>query len=191
MEMKRVNQIVEEALRLLERKNKDYSNSTGDNITETGLIGMATRLTDKVSRLRSLIDKPADQINFESIRDTLTDILNYSIIARMVEEGSWARSIMVYLAGPVDDISADKSHGWRATVSTAFASHGINTFNPAAAFVTGSMDQYGKKQIADIDRAAIHNCDVVLANLSGDGRAFGTIREIEYARSLNKRVIVV
>jgi len=191
METKRARAIVEEAISILERKNKDYSGGTGDNISATGLAGMATRLTDKVSRLRSLVNKPAGEVNFESIEDTLLDILNYSIIARMVEEGSWGKTTMVYLAGPIDDVSAPDAVGWRQTTIKMLAERKINAFNPVLAYGISKMDKHAMQQIAAIDRNAIKECDVVIANLDEKGLAFGTIREIEYARSLGKRVIVV
>lgn len=191
MDTKRLREIVEENISLIERKNRDYSGSSGDNIIETGMVGMATRIIDKASRFRNLVDKPNGEINFESVSDTLNDLMNYSIIARMLEEGCWqTKPKLVYLAGPIDGVSQDEAIGWREATAAAINKKGINVFNPAKAYNICDLSTV-KKQIADIDRAAIRECDVVIANLYGNGKGFGTIREIEYAVSLGKRVIVV
>ncbi|MBT9131398.1 MAG: hypothetical protein DDT41_01704 [candidate division WS2 bacterium] len=189
MMIERARQIVNEALSLMERKNKDYSNNTGNNLVITGLPGMVTRLTDKVSRLRNLINN--QEVNFESVQDTLQDILNYSIIAKMIEEGSWGKSCMIYLAGPIDGVDDDTANSWRINIISLLTKAGYNTFNPVTPYKCGSYDLHYKEQVMEIDKAAIRACDILIANLNSSGRAFGTVREIEYAKTLNKRVIIV
>lgn len=191
MDINRIKEIMQENLETMVRKNRDYSNSSGDNITETGMYGMATRIIDKASRFRTLVDRPKEQINFESVIDTLNDLMNYAAIARALEEGCWQeRPSLVYLAGPIDDITTTEASGWRVEVSGALASKGINSFNPHAAYSIANLRPICQ-QVAEIDRSAIRHCDALIANLLGSGRAFGTIREVEFARSLDKRVIVV
>lgn len=189
MDIKRAREIIGKNLDLMEKKNKDYSGSSGDNITETGMLGMATRIIDKASRFKNLVNK--EDVNFESVEDTLDDLMNYAIIARMLKEGTWqSKPKLVYLAGPIDDVDEDGANHWRRYVSNMLGRHGINTFNPYLAYNVANLDTI-KRQVSEIDRAAIAQCDMLFANLSGNGRAFGTIREIEYARSLNIPVIVV
>lgn len=181
---------VEDALSLLFKKNADYSSSRGDNIADTGLIGIATRLTDKISRLRSLAGSPSATA-FESLDDTLRDIRNYALIGTLLREGAWSeRPALVYLAGPIDGVPRAGAHDWRQEVAGRLLSeYGISSFNPAAAFTAG---QRAAASVVAINRNAIDSCDLLLAYLDGaGGYGFETVREIEYARSRNKRVLAV
>lgn len=85
-----VQKILESNIELLKRKNADYSSM---NILADGVDGVAVRMTDKIVRLRNLLSKPAADRNFESIGDTLADIMNYSIIGQLLESGGWGRDI--------------------------------------------------------------------------------------------------
>lgn len=103
---KAVQQILESNIELLERKNADYSSM---NILADGVDGVAVRMTDKIVRLRNLLSKPSADRNFESIGDTLADIMNYSIIAQLLESGGWGRDIenlLVISAEPDPDARA-------------------------------------------------------------------------------------
>lgn len=190
MDINRLKQIVNENVDLMIRKNQDYSGQSGDNITATGIYGVAVRLMDKITRLNNLLK--SDSINYESVADTLNDISNYGLIGRMVEEGSWASlPKMVYLAGPVDGIPEEDALIWRAETAKALGLYGVNVYNPMGPYLynTGDM-RISAKEICEICRYAINKSDVVLVNLTGKGKAFGTIREIEYAKSIGKRVVV-
>lgn len=66
-------------------KREDYGT---ENIAITGELGLAVRLQDKVSRLRTLAD--GRHPNFESKRDTYADIVGYALIG-LVPEG-WGLS---------------------------------------------------------------------------------------------------
>lgn len=190
MDVNRLRQIVNENVDLMIRKNQDYSGQSGDNITATGVYGVAVRLMDKITRLNNLLK--SDSINYESVADTLNDISNYGLIGRMVEEGSWASlPKMVYLGGPVDDVPKDEAQGWRTVVADTLMSYGVPSFNPMSPYVGDVNKLRGAAfEICSINRFAIAKSDVVLANLTGKGMAFGTIREIEYAVSIGKRVVV-
>lgn len=70
--------------RLYEIKNKNYGNSFSEQFKEYGLTSVCIRLEDKLRRLKSL-NKQGKEANSddESIRDTLIDIANYSVMAIM------------------------------------------------------------------------------------------------------------
>jgi len=190
MNENRLKKISEENIDLMIRKNQAYSGQSGDNITNTGLNGIAVRLMDKVTRLHNLTSNPKN-LDFESISDTMNDISNYALIGRLVEEGEWQElPRYVYLAGPINGITVTEGKTWRDTVAWTLGEFGIGSFSPIGANNIGDLKRTSKI-IVNIDKFAISQCDLVLVNLSGPGRAFGTIREIEYARTLNKRVIVI
>lgn len=191
MDIQRIKEIHRENLELMERKNRDYSGDTGDNISATGMVGMATRIMDKASRFNNLINTKG-AINFESVKDTLDDLMNYALIARLLEEGSWAsKPNLIYLAGAIDDVTGLEARGWRREITEKLAIHKkINVFNPVTAYNIVDLD-VAKKAIVEIDRMAIAQCDIIIAYLAGEGRSFGTIREVEFAKSLGKRVILI
>ena len=66
---------------LYQRKNQDYGDSFSKSFNEFGMAMPCIRLDDKLSRLKSLT-KPGSvqQVNDESIRDTLIDLANYAIM---------------------------------------------------------------------------------------------------------------
>ena len=66
---------------LYERKNKDYGDSFGKSFNEYGMTMSRIRLEDKLNRLKALTKPGAiQQVRDESIRDTLLDLANYSIM---------------------------------------------------------------------------------------------------------------
>jgi hypothetical protein len=85
----------------------------------------------------------------------------------------------VYLAGPVDDIQPDEAVGWRERIAADWPE--ILFFCPPTAFLNRSMESAGA--LDRIEKRVITECNAMLANLGGPGKGFGTIREIEYARS--------
>lgn len=70
-------------------KNKNYGNSFSEQFKEYGLTSVCIRLEDKLRRLKSLNKQLQDyqtgisDINTqdESIKDTLIDLANYSVLA--------------------------------------------------------------------------------------------------------------
>ena len=69
-----------EALKLFEKKNKDY----GDSIATYGPVGVIVRLGDKITRLSSITQSSVNLIKSESVRDTLIDLHNYAAMAIML-----------------------------------------------------------------------------------------------------------
>ena len=81
-----------EAKELMKRKNHDYSGgddkqfpflnfsrveSMGICSTEKGFL---VRMTDKMSRLSTFCNEGSFQVNDESLKDTILDIINYSVL---------------------------------------------------------------------------------------------------------------
>ena len=82
---KRFREITENMADLYERKNKDYGDSFGKLNNEFGEIAGLIRLSDKLNRLKMLVDSTAE-VN-ESKKDTLIDLANYAIMQLMWLEG--------------------------------------------------------------------------------------------------------
>ncbi|EKN42983.1 DUF1599 domain-containing protein [Clostridium botulinum] len=64
---------------IYKHKNHDYGDSFGETYKKLGIISAITRITDKVNRLQSLCTKE-QKVKDESIKDTLRDLANYSIM---------------------------------------------------------------------------------------------------------------
>lgn len=56
-------QICKELNELYRSKNSDYGDSVGQTYRELGIISLVTRISDKVSRLKSLVSKSTQQNN--------------------------------------------------------------------------------------------------------------------------------
>lgn len=74
-------EVLHELMDIYEAKNTDYGDSFSKIYQKFGLLSTVIRLTDKINRLETLIQKEA-MVN-ESIEDTLIDIANYSIMTVM------------------------------------------------------------------------------------------------------------
>lgn len=90
------NKITEEMNALYVKKNHDYGDSFHDTFNKLGIVSSVTRLYDKMNRLVSLTSKHEQLVNDESIRDTLIDIANYSVMTIMEidnqkEKEEWKR----------------------------------------------------------------------------------------------------
>lgn len=77
-------EITNEMFNLYEIKNKNYGDSFSKQFQEYGLTSVCIRLEDKLNRLKSL-NKQGKEANTddESIKDTLIDLANYSVLAIM------------------------------------------------------------------------------------------------------------
>lgn len=73
--------ICDELNKLYEKKNHDYGDSFHLTYVKWGLPMAAIRLGDKLSRFETLI-RAENQVD-ESVRDTLIDLANYSIMTVM------------------------------------------------------------------------------------------------------------
>ena len=74
--------ICTELTELYRKKNHDYGDSFHQSYEEFGLTMAAIRLDDKLNRFKTLI-KAEGEVKDESIRDTLIDLANYSILTIM------------------------------------------------------------------------------------------------------------
>lgn len=76
MNERSIKQITDDITTILLKKNADYGGASFD----LGLNGNMVHLWDKISRFRSLIESDKNEPNFESVEDTLRDIIGYAII---------------------------------------------------------------------------------------------------------------
>jgi len=104
--------------------------------------------------------------------------------------------MLVYLAGPIDGVQRQEALDWREEVSQRLNQAGISTFSPAHAFSVAYLSssvpssKAVARAVTEINRYAISQSSVVLAYLPKDRTTVGTIREIEYAVSIGKPVVV-
>lgn len=85
--VKRFREITDNMADLYERKNKDYGDSFSNSLDEFGVIAGVVRLSDKMSRIKALTKNGEQLVLDESIKDTLQDLANYSIMTMMWLEG--------------------------------------------------------------------------------------------------------
>lgn len=80
-------------LEIAEKKNKDYAGN-GDpfkNFNNSLLVGVdparaiLVRITDKISRISNLLDKPGE-VTDENIDDSIRDAINYLAILKVLHE---------------------------------------------------------------------------------------------------------
>jgi len=74
-----LEEIFDELKTLIISKNRDYGDSFHLLYEEFGLQSVYIRLKDKINRLGSLVSKEAE-VKDETIKDTLSDLINYSIL---------------------------------------------------------------------------------------------------------------
>ena len=90
--------IVEEQLELFSKKHLDYgmSNISAGTLLATeeersfALTGLWYRISDKISRWKNLLITN-QVVNNEPLTDTYQDIVNYGIIAQLVERDLWKK----------------------------------------------------------------------------------------------------
>lgn len=95
---------------------------------------------------------------------------------------------LIYLAGPQDDVTVEVARGWREELA-ALAGEGVAFFSPAHAYM--NVNRASFPAVDWVNRKVIEASHAVIANLSGPGRGFGTIREIEYAMQVHTMVQVI
>ena len=78
-DLQKFKSIQQEGYELFKKKNKDY----GDSYKDHGLIGILVRMNDKINRCISINQNNVSMVNTESLKDTLIDLHNYSIMAIM------------------------------------------------------------------------------------------------------------
>lgn len=102
----RVREIALEIAQMVEKKNEDYGESYRKTREKWGPQAFLIRITDKINRLESILNKKA--IHFESYEDTIRDIAGYCILElAYIGETDTAEKILRALQGegyPVEDI---------------------------------------------------------------------------------------
>lgn len=77
MNEENLKKITDDVIQILLKKNVDYGGASFD----LGLNGNMVHLWDKIKRYRTLVE---NQNNFESVQDTLKDIMGYAIIGLLI-----------------------------------------------------------------------------------------------------------
>ncbi len=82
MEERKIREITENITQILLKKNADYGGASFD----LGLNGNMVHLWDKIKRYRTLVENKNKGVepNFESIQDTLNDVIGYAIIGLLI-----------------------------------------------------------------------------------------------------------
>lgn len=82
MNEEKLKKITDDVIKILLKKNADYGGASFD----LGLNGNMVHLWDKIKRYRTMVENKNKGLepNFESIDDTLKDILGYSIIGLLI-----------------------------------------------------------------------------------------------------------
>jgi hypothetical protein len=87
---KEVKKIFDEAYTLLIRKHRDYGPKNISSAPGGALNGIIVRKHDKFERIKNLFFVKKDsKPQFETLRESFIDDLNYSAIAMMVIDGKW------------------------------------------------------------------------------------------------------
>lgn len=107
--------LCEDALSLMERKNHDYAGKSGvepfANFTRAEAMGITTtergmmvRMLDKMSRLSSFMDSKEFKVEDEKLRDTILDLINYSVLLySYLEEKNGKQYTIVELNNPLPE----------------------------------------------------------------------------------------
>ena len=82
MNEKNLKEITDDVIQILLKKNVDYGGASFD----LGLNGNMVHLWDKIKRYRTLVENQNKGLepNFESVQDTLKDIMGYAIIGLLI-----------------------------------------------------------------------------------------------------------
>lgn len=81
--------ICSEALELMEKKNNDYATGSDPFMNfrraeylgfSTAEMGVLIRMTDKMSRISTFLNKGELSLSNESVYDAVIDIINYSVL---------------------------------------------------------------------------------------------------------------
>ena len=92
-------EIQDEMYRMFAAKHMDYGlqnislggDLTKENDKKFSLTGLASKLTDKISRLRNLLTNGRNFVKGEGMEDTFIDIANYGIIGMLVGRDKWKK----------------------------------------------------------------------------------------------------
>ena len=84
-----VHEIAAEIADLIIRKQRDYGHG---NILTFGEYGVLVRSSDKIARLKNLLEGNTAPSN-ESVDDSWSDLAGYAIIALMLRRGTFTREL--------------------------------------------------------------------------------------------------
>ena len=79
----RFEDITDKMINIFRKKNHDYGNSFEQSLNEEGLAAARIRMGDKWNRFKQLSRGKEALVKDESLRDTLLDMANYSIMTIM------------------------------------------------------------------------------------------------------------
>jgi nucleoside 2-deoxyribosyltransferase len=101
--------------------------------------------------------------------------------------------MIAYLAGPIAGVSPAEANDWRSRLSGVLSTFGIWTYSPIGGFnvIDKNCNREDAKRMLDVNRSAIRESHLLIANIAGRGKGFGTIREIEFACSIGKPVVLI
>lgn len=71
------SETIDHLVSIYTRKNSDYGNSAHHTFVEFGEVALVIRISDKLSRLESLMSGRDQQVGDESVLDTLGDAVTY------------------------------------------------------------------------------------------------------------------
>lgn len=81
-------QVTKEMLAMFIKKHKDYGKG---NILDTGELGIAFRVSDKLNRIKHLLANSQEPVN-ETVDETWLDIAVYAVIAVLYRK-SWFKRL--------------------------------------------------------------------------------------------------
>lgn len=123
--------ICKELTYIYDKKNADYGDSFGQLYNEFGPTSLAIRLSDKLTRFKTLIKQDA-QVKDESIEDTLLDMANYCILGIMkmrkdkIGEDLVARAIQIMGSDETVEVPVANTHKNNTDNITYFNGLSIN-----------------------------------------------------------------
>lgn len=86
--------ICEQLNDIYKKKNSDYGSSFSKTRKEFGNVAILIRLSDKLERLKTLMLGAKQEVNDESIADTLMDLANYAIMELVEMQCDEEESVM-------------------------------------------------------------------------------------------------
>lgn len=98
--------VCSELIALQKAKNADYGGSFSESVKEFGMTAAIIPLSNKVNRLKQLIQSDSAQVKHESIDDTLKDLACYAIMT-LVERETYKTQTPNDMKAIWDQISRD------------------------------------------------------------------------------------
>ena len=84
-----------DVVELVEKKDHDYNHAFRKSYEEYGMAAYCIRIQDKINRVKALgIDKKEQLVDNESIKDTVTDIMGYSLLMLCILEAEEEEAIL-------------------------------------------------------------------------------------------------